>query len=134
MTKRNKRAIARFVMLVLTISVVLVTLHTISIGINLALISEENINAETWRINPMGSQAADAVYTRNAEYRETIYNSSFWYTRWISQANTLVQLFVGFGLIGFSGLLIYMWYLIILSDIKRFHKRLIIKKRLQSTH
>lgn len=132
MTKSNKRAIARFVMFILTITVLLATLHTIAIGIDLAMISEENSKVETWRINPMGSEAANSVYNKNAEIRDSIYNSDFWYTSWISKANTLVQLFVGFGLIAFSSILIYMWYLIIQSDIKRMRKRQAIRRKMHS--
>jgi hypothetical protein len=134
MTTKNKRAIARFIMLIFTVCVIALTLHTISIGFNLALISQENANTETWRINPMGSQASNSVYEMNAEYRNSIYNSSFWYTRWISTTNTFVQLIVGFGLIALSGVLIYMWHLIVKSDLKRFRKRLASKRKNQRVH
>lgn len=134
MTTKNKRAIARFIMLTFTICVIALTLHTISIGFNLALISQENANTETWRINPMGSQAANSVYEMNAEYRDSIYNSSFWYTRWISTTNTFVQFIVGFSLIALSGLLMYMWYLIVKSDLKRFRKKLASKRRYHKVH
>lgn len=134
MTKKTKRAIARFIMLIFTICIIALTLHTVSIGFNLASISEENANTETWRINSMGSQAANAVYERNAEYRDSIYNSSFWYTRWISTTNTFVQLIVGFGLISLSGVLMYMWYLIVKSDLKRFRKKLASKRKYQRVH
>lgn len=134
MTKKTKRAIARFIMLIFTISIIALTLHTVSIGFNLASISEENANTETWRINSIGSQAANAVYERNAEYRDSIYNSSFWYTRWISTTNTFVQLIVGFGLIGLSGVVMYMWYLIVKSDLKRFRKKLASRRKYKSVH
>jgi hypothetical protein len=115
--------IIRFGMFIFTICVLMLTLHTISIGMTLAMITEENLDVQEWRINPMGSQAADAVYQRNAEFRNEIYNSDFWYTRWISTADTFVQLLVGFGLIALSGLLIYIWYLVIQSDIRYFKKK-----------
>lgn len=129
MTKKNKKTIVRLVTFILTLVVVCMTLKTIAIGIDLALISDSNVTSESWRISDAGSAAANAVYDENTKIRQSIYHSSDAYTRWISTSSKPVQLVVGFGLIGLSGLLLFVWYTYINQIIKRFKKRAIQRKR-----
>ncbi|MDD4387213.1 MAG: hypothetical protein PHD15_05625 [Clostridia bacterium] len=115
--------------LIISIFIVLLTLKTIGIGINLALISEQNANSQTWRINESGIAAANAVYDKNSEFRNSIYNSTDGYTKWISTSGDLVQLVVGLSLIVLSVFSCYIWYTYISMKIRRIRRRLSNKRK-----
>ncbi len=123
-TKKTNRAIVRTIILALSVLIIGITIHTIFIGLDLAFISEQNSNSETWRINSQGIAAANSVYESNMKIRETIYNSPNPYTRWISTANTVTQLIVGFSLLALSAFSCCIWYSYITMKIRRFRKRM----------
>ena len=123
--KKSNKAIARVVTLVISLFIVLLTLKTIGIGMDLALISEQNANSQTWRINESGIAAANAVYEQNSEFRNSIYKSNDNYTRWISTSGDLVQLSVGISLLGLSILSCYLWFTFITMKIRRLRRRLV---------
>ena len=124
-TKKSKQAIARVIILVLSIVILSLTLKTISIGFDLASISEQNSNTETWRISSQGSAAANNVYQSNIEFRNSIYNSPDKYTRFISTTGKFTQLAIGFTLLGLSILCLYFWYSYFAMRIRRFRRRLL---------
>lgn len=137
--RRIKRMIMRNIILTVlfafTIGIAALTVHTFAIGFDLASISDSNANSETWRINPDGIKAANAVYENNAQVRDAIYNSDFWYTRFIAKANIFIQLSVFLGLSVLSVLLLRKWYYffgidIYIESIKEAHKK--VKERNKS--
>lgn len=143
MTTKNRRANARkirrikriimgkiliSIFFLFTIGIFALTIHTLAVGWDLISISNSNLNTETWRINPEGIKAANAVYENNAQIRDAIYNSDFWYTRFISTASLPIQLLIGLGLLTFSGYLITEWYNflgidIYIASIKEAHRK-----------
>lgn len=134
MTTKNQKVIIRGLILIASVFIIAITLHTISIGLDLASISEENINVQSWReTSGTGAIAADNVYNHNQSIRQEIYNSPNPYTRWISTTNNFVQLAVGFTLLGLSCLSIYIWYIYINQKIRR-HQRRVAQRRKNSLH
>ncbi|MDD2376842.1 MAG: hypothetical protein PHO88_05175 [Clostridia bacterium] len=93
------------------------------------MISEQNANSQTWRINESGIAAANAVYDKNSEFRNSIYNSTDGYTKWISTSGDLVQLVVGLSLIVLSVFSCYIWYTYISMKIRRIRRRLSNKRK-----
>jgi|GEM_PF-4304900 len=132
--KKSKHAIARIIILALSIVVITLTFKTICIGIDLASISEQNSNTETWRISGTGINAANSVYENNMILRDSIYNSPSAYTRWISTSNKFVQLIVGFSLVALSFLSCYIWYTYISMKTKKFRRRVNYNKQKRHSH
>lgn len=124
MNKNLIRSIVRTIILVVSIFTILLTLYTVGIGAELAFISEQNINSETWRISNSGSVAANNVYEENAEIRREIYNSPCKYKSWISTSNNGVQLLVGLSLLLISSFSAWYIYIYIIYKIKRFRRKL----------
>lgn len=96
MNKRTKRNIQVIGILLITLVLTVLAIHTFMIGTKLALLSCNVADAEIKASShPMMRIGADSVYESVQQERNKLYYSSNPYTRWISTMDNVVRLPLG---------------------------------------
>jgi len=96
MNKRTKRNIQAIIILLITLVLTVLAIHTLCIGTELALLSCDVADAELKAgSHPMMRVSANSTYEAVQQQRNKLYYSSNPYTRWISTMDNVVRLPLG---------------------------------------